>query len=195
MKYEDIAISQLNPAPYNPRTVNKKEFEGLKASLTKFGFVDPVIANKRNNNIVGGHMRVQAWQQLGNNTVPVIWVDLDDHDERKLNVVLNSQLISGSFDELKLAELLETFKYDDDYGALRLAELEPADGSEGKGSLSERFLMPPFSVLNTQSAAWQERKRHWLSLGIQAELGRGDDLTFKSTGFMADEIERAGGGY
>lgn len=124
MKYENIAINQLNPAFYNPRTAHKKELDGLKASLTKFGFVDPVIANKRNNNIVGGHLRVQAWQQLGNNTVPVIWVDLDDHDERKLNVVLNSQLISGSFDELKLAELLETFKYDDDYDKnIQIAEI------------------------------------------------------------------------
>lgn len=132
LQIEYVDITSLNEATYNPRTITKDEFNGLKASLSTFGFVDPVIANSRNNVIVGGHMRVQAWRELGNTTVPVVWVDLDEKAERKLNVVLNSQKISGTYDELKLAQLLETFKYDDDYQPLRLAELEPADGSTPK---------------------------------------------------------------
>lgn len=45
-----------------------------------------------------------------------------------------------------------------------------------KGSLAERFLIPPFSVLNAREGWWQARKRGWLALGIKSELGRGDAL-------------------
>lgn len=43
--------------------------------------------------------------------------------------------------------------------------------------LSDRFLVPPFSVLDTKQGYWQERKRSWIGLGIQSELGRGEHLT------------------
>ena len=38
--------------------------------------------------------------------------------------------------------------------------------------VAERFLVAPFSVLNTRSGEWQERKRAWLNMGIQGEIGR-----------------------
>src|SRR5215207_11555640 len=43
-------------------------------------------------------------------------------------------------------------------------------------TLGERFLLPPFSVLNAREGWWQDRKRAWLALGIQSELGRGEQL-------------------
>src|ERR1035437_4100677 len=81
---------------------------------------------------------------------------------------------------------------------------------EGRGPLAERFEFPPFSVLNAREGQWQDRKRAWLSTGIQSELGRADGvtwgdgagrpiekldgLTFRSTGFMAAEMAARGGG-
>ena len=50
--------------------------------------------------------------------------------------------------------------------------IEPDNHGEIKG----RFIIPPFSVLNARDGDWQERKRGWLSLGIQSEVGRDDDL-------------------
>lgn len=38
--------------------------------------------------------------------------------------------------------------------------------------LRQKYIEPPFSVLNTQSGSWQERKRTWKALGIQSEIGR-----------------------
>lgn len=49
----------------------------------------------------------------------------------------------------------------------------PAQPAE-KASLADRFLLPPFSVLDARQGYWQNRKRMWLALGIQSELGRGD---------------------
>ena len=42
----------------------------------------------------------------------------------------------------------------------------------------QRYTYPPFSVLDSRTGAWQERKRAWLSLGIRGELGRGGELLF-----------------
>ena len=39
-------------------------------------------------------------------------------------------------------------------------------------NLKQKFIMPPFSVLDTKQIHWQNRKRKWLSLGIKSELGR-----------------------
>ena len=50
------------------------------------------------------------------------------------------------------------------------------DGAgSGAGSLAERFMIPPFSVLNARGGWWQERKAAWLALGIQSQLGRGEN--------------------
>jgi len=43
-------------------------------------------------------------------------------------------------------------------------------------SLADRFGVPPFSVLDRRSGHWQERRARWLSLGIESELGRANDL-------------------
>lgn len=50
-------------------------------------------------------------------------------------------------------------------------------------SLADKFLVPPFSVLDARSGLWQDRKRRWLSLGMQGEVGRADGLTYN--GIMA----------
>ncbi len=43
----------------------------------------------------------------------------------------------------------------------------------GKG-LSGRFIFPPFSVLRAMEGEWMRRKRQWIALGIESEVGRGD---------------------
>lgn len=43
-------------------------------------------------------------------------------------------------------------------------------------SLADRFLVPPFTVLDAKQRYWQDRKRDWLSLGIKSELGRDQKL-------------------
>ncbi len=41
------------------------------------------------------------------------------------------------------------------------------------GLIADKFTLPPFTVLSARDGAWQDRKRAWLSLGIQSEVGRG----------------------
>jgi hypothetical protein len=37
--------------------------------------------------------------------------------------------------------------------------------------LADKFLVPPFTVLDTRAGYWQERRRAWLSLGFRGETG------------------------
>ena len=53
-----------------------------------------------------------------------------------------------------------------------------------KGKLQGKFLMPPFSVLDTRQGYWQQRKKQWMSLGIQSEVGRGENLLKFSEGVI-----------
>lgn len=104
MNVIEVPIDSIKAAPYNPRTISQHEFESLQRSIDEFGFVEPVVVNKRNQTIVGGHMRVNAARELGFEKVPIVFVDLDAQREAALNVALNK--ISGEFDTDMLAELL-----------------------------------------------------------------------------------------
>ena len=93
-------ISELKFAEYNPRTISKKQFKDLKASLSKFGLIDPIIINSskdRHNIIIGGHQRSRAWLDLGNDTIPCVILDLPIKDEMELNLRLNKN--GGKFDD------------------------------------------------------------------------------------------------
>jgi hypothetical protein len=38
--------------------------------------------------------------------------------------------------------------------------------------VSQKFLIPPFTVLNAREGDWQDRKRAWTGMGIEGEVGR-----------------------
>jgi ParB-like chromosome segregation protein Spo0J len=92
MKITLVNINSLNPAEYNPRQISNKQYEDLKASMEKFGCVDPIIINinpDRQNVVVGGHQRLRILRELGAEKVPTVSVNLSQEDERELNVRLN----------------------------------------------------------------------------------------------------------
>ena len=104
-------IKKINLAPYNPRKMNENEMKKLIDSLNEFGFIDPVIVNK-NNTLIGGHQRIEAWKRLGNKKVPCIYVDLSLRKEKALNLALNK--ISGDWDTNKLSSILKEINIDED---------------------------------------------------------------------------------
>ncbi len=49
--------------------------------------------------------------------------------------------------------------------------------------LRDKYIEPPFSVLDTKGGAWQNRKRLWKSIGIKSEIGR-DATTFNMNDWL-----------
>lgn len=125
MEIKQYKISDINPAKYNPRKITDEELSGLKESIKKFGFVEPLIINKRTNTLCGGHQRLKAAEALAYTEIPVVEVDLSLSEEKALNIALNSPMISGKYDHDILKDLLEEIK--DDMGQsfedLRLDDL------------------------------------------------------------------------
>ena len=107
MRVIEMDLSEMKPAPYNPKIElfpGDKEFESVRRSLEAFGFVEPIVVNSRTDYIVGGHLRQAVAVDMGMKTAPAVLVDLSDEAERALNIALNK--IGGSFDELKLKDVL-----------------------------------------------------------------------------------------
>ena len=160
MDIEQRDPAELVPADYNPRKIDDYQLDALKRSLDRWGFVEPVVMNKRTGRIVGGHQRVKAALALAVPEVPTVWVDIDEEGEKALNIALNQ--ISGEWEEDKLAALLDEleakgqsleelgFKQDrlDDL----LAELR--QGPELQGDLDE-VPEPPAEPITQPGDLWQ----------------------------------------
>ena len=112
MDIQKVKLSELTEAPYNPRVELKPgdaEYEKLKKSLEHFGYVEPIVVNKRNMTVIGGHQRLHVMKDLGMEEAEIVYVDLDENDEKALNVALNK--ISGEWDAEKLKELLDSLNF------------------------------------------------------------------------------------
>jgi DNA modification methylase len=108
MEIQKIPAEKLKAAKYNPRKDLKpgdSEYEKLCRSIEEFGYVEPVIWNRRTGNIVGGHQRYKVLTALGYKEIDCVVVDLDEQREKALNVALNK--ISGEFDIPLLTDLLK----------------------------------------------------------------------------------------
>ena len=106
MEIREIRLSELHPASYNPRKKLKKgdkEYEKIKQSLLKFGYVDPIIVNN-DLTVIGGHQRLTVLKDLDYETAKCVIVDLSKEDEKALNIALNK--ITGQWDDQLLADLL-----------------------------------------------------------------------------------------
>ncbi len=114
MQIEKKKVTDLIPADYNPRKDLKpgdKEYEKLKRSIGEFGYVDPLIWNKRTSRLVGGHQRLKVLKDMGIDEVDVVVVDMDEEKEKALNVALNK--ISGDWDKDKLMLLITDLQGED----------------------------------------------------------------------------------
>ncbi|WP_396021477.1 ParB N-terminal domain-containing protein [Brevibacillus brevis] len=115
MDIRKISVSMIRAAEYNPRIDLKPgdpEYEKLKRSIEEFGYVEPLVWNERTGNLVGGHQRLKILINEQQATeVEVSVVDLDDNQEKALNLALNK--ISGDWDEEKLAYVLADLKGSD----------------------------------------------------------------------------------
>ncbi|MEZ6055336.1 MAG: ParB N-terminal domain-containing protein [Planctomycetaceae bacterium] len=103
-------MSQLMPAPYNPRASLKPgdpAFEKLKRSLKEFDLVQPIVWNRQSGHVVGGHQRLEVLKHEGITAVACVVVDLDAAREKALNVALNNQELASDWDPGKLKHLID----------------------------------------------------------------------------------------
>ena len=200
IRQERWLIADLKPAEYNPRKRLKPgdaEYEKLRNSIEKFGYVDPIIINA-DGTVIGGHQRLFVLTDLGYQEADVAVVDLSKNDEKALNIALNK--ISGQWDEEKLAEIFAELGEDDyDIGLtgfmedeISLALLDAVDGDmEVVGSV-------PFSeVLREEHnyiVLYFDNEVDWLQAESLFALETVKALSTRTDGVIKESVERRGVG-
>lgn len=109
-RYEIVTIERkeaLN-APYNPRVLSEAAYKKLKKGIEKNGIVAPSVWNRRTGNIVGGHQRLRvrdAIEGTRDYSFQVAAIDVDEREEKEINILLNNPQAQGDWDLEKLNEM------------------------------------------------------------------------------------------
>lgn len=170
-------IDEILPYAGNPRR-NDAAVETVRKSIEEFGFINPIVVD-RNMVIIAGHTRLKAAEAMGMKKVPVIIAEnLTEEQSKMFRIVDNRSAEIAEWDEellqielTQLQEVVDAPKLEDLGLTLEDFGLENAEGGgavrerdgSGAGILFEKFLIPPFSILDTRKGDWQERKRLWQS--------------------------------
>lgn len=189
MKIEHLPVGDLIPFAKNSRTHDDGQVAQIAASIKEFGFTNPILIDEQGG-IIAGHGRLLAARKLQLAEVPCIRLShLSDAQKRAYVIADNKLALNAGWDDEMLAlELgdLKDMDFDlsltgfstDEINALLLEDEQTS--IEPKGNLSDKFMIPPFSVFNAREGWWQDRKRSWLALGIKSEEGRGGALMMQN---------------
>ena len=176
-----MKLSELKTNPTNPRTIKDDKFKKLVQSLKDF----PEMMEKRPLICVtdtsdgklyplGGNMRLKALQELKYKDIPDNWVMIADDwsEEQRKEFVIKDNVGYGEWnwdmlesdwdvDDLENWGLDLSNWEDDEEGG---GEQKQDETSEAHAKLTEKFIVPPFSILNTREGYWQDRKKYWNTL-------------------------------
>lgn len=176
----------------------------LIESLLKYQFADPFKVwhyNGINYCLDGRHrfLDLKSVAESGHEVpdmLPATFIDCKDMKEAAELVLVYSSAYAkitqqGLLDFVKnfdldfpdIASLINIPEFDDIAFIGKLNESEgllPGDKIT-PSSLKDSFIFPPFSILDTRSGVWQERKRKWMQLGFNSQETREDvELIAKS---------------
>lgn len=106
----------------NPR---RGDLALLNESVTEIGFYGAVIVNKATNEVLAGNHRIKALHEQGEETVPVIYVDVDEVTARKIALVDNHANDRATYDVHDLLATIE--RLDGDFDGTGYTETDYAD--------------------------------------------------------------------
>lgn len=181
LQVQYIDPQELKPFADNPRHHSERNIQDIQRSIKKFGFTNPILVRQEDNMVVAGHGRLQSAQELGLDEVPVIYLDFSENDAKLYAITDNRTAETSEWDLVALDELVQSLEMDEDelpdtgFYADELeeilAEIDSTSAPQGeeqaevaRQTLAQRFLVPPFSVLDARQGYWQERKRAWMGL-------------------------------
>lgn len=170
-----IPVATITEHPDNP---NEGNTGVLDESLAEHGFYGAIIVQRSTCYILAGNHRHREAVAAGATTLPGFWLDVDDEQAAKIMVVDNESTRLGRTNAARLVALLKplTDLRGTGYTEAQLAALLRGQGEGGADkrppNLADRFLIPPFDVLDARIGWWRDRKRAWLALGITSEVGR-----------------------
>lgn len=185
----ELPLAGLARFPGNPRLGDTAE---IRKSIRRHGQYRAIVVRRHDgqHTILAGNHTADALAAEGMTTARCELIECTDDEARRINLADNRLAELGGYDDQALAELLARLDGDLDGTGWDIRDLDEiadalgrddeAAGGTGddpvpeRPSLADRFLIPPFDVLDARQGWWRTRKRQWLSLGFQSELGRLD---------------------
>ena len=163
MNIEKVDIKTLVMNPNNPRTIKDDKFKKLVKSIKDFPEmldVRPIVVDE-NMVVLGGNMRTKACISAGLTEVSIIKFN-DLSEEKKKEFIVKDNIGYGEWD---YDLLLEDWSKEEliDWG-MDIPKPKHQFDEEIKTRLADRFIVPPFTVLDTRQGEWQARKKDWKAL-------------------------------
>lgn len=187
-----IKLNDVIPYANNPRNNDGEAVDRVASSIKEFGFNVPLVLDKENV-IICGHTRYKAAKKLKLDDVPCIHAEHLTPAQIKAYRIAdnkvseyaswNDELLAIEFEALK--ELDFDFNLDltgfecDEIDNLLNVDVSADDLGENlnekRETLAEKFIVPPFSILDTRQGYWQSRKNTWKTI-IKSDVGRDGGL-------------------
>ena len=110
---EYLSPSSLKPWAKNARTHSKKQIRQLAASITEFGFTNPILIDGHSN-VLAGHGRIAAAELLGMMSVPCVRLETMTEAQKRAYVIADNKLaLNAGWDDELLASELKDLLADD----------------------------------------------------------------------------------
>lgn len=159
-----LPVDELKPYENNAKKHPAAQVERIALSIQQFGFRQNLVIDK-DNCVIIGHGRLLAAQQLGIEQVPCVRVeDLTEEQIKALRLADNKVAESDWDNELLDVELAGIADIDmSQFGFLDEMDIENVlqPEKEQHGKLTDKFLIPPFSIFDGRQGYWLDRKRMW----------------------------------
>lgn len=120
---ELVPIDDLFPYINNARTHDENQIDQIVASMTEFGFTNPVLIDG-DNGLIAGHGRIMAAQKLGLKTVPVIKLTHLTENQKKAYIIADNKLALNAGWDMDLLRVEYDALTDADYD-VSLTGFEP----------------------------------------------------------------------
>jgi DNA modification methylase len=167
MEIQKLKVSEIKLNPNNPRLIKDDKFTKLVQSIKDFPEmldIRPIVVNS-DMVILGGNMRFKACKEAGLKEVPIIIADnLTEEQQREFLIKDNTS--GGEWDFEMLANEWDVEQLEE--WGLDIPNFE-ADENEDKvveahAKLTDTFIVPPFTILDSRQGYWNERKSYWKQL-------------------------------
>jgi len=122
------SVDRLKPYESNARTHSDEQVEQIAASITEFGFTNPILVDSADG-IIAGHGRLMAAKHLGLAQVPVIVLDHLTDEQRRAYILADNKLaLNAGWDDKLLAQELAALRDEGfDIGLIGFSNEELAD--------------------------------------------------------------------
>tara|TARA_R100000773_G_scaffold42434_1_gene39684 strand:+ start:1081 stop:2271 length:1191 start_codon:yes stop_codon:yes gene_type:complete len=112
MRIEKLKTDKLIPYINNSRTHSENQVSQVAASITEFGFNNPILIDKKNT-IIAGHGRLLAARKLGLPEVPCVRLEHLTETQKKAYIIADNKLaLNAGWDEELLSLELKGLEED-----------------------------------------------------------------------------------